>query len=58
MISLGGQAPHVLKARTGHACGEPNEIEMTAAHGLFNQLPVNNNGLFTARLIMKVRGTA
>ena len=29
LISLGGQAPHVLGARMGHACGEPNEIELT-----------------------------
>ena len=35
MISLGGQAPHVLRARMGHTCGWPNEIELIAAHELF-----------------------
>ena len=36
MISLGGQAPHVLRAHMGvhRTCREPNEIELTAAHGL------------------------
>ena len=29
MISLGGQAPHVLRAHIGHTCGEPDEIELT-----------------------------
>ena len=29
MISLGGQAPHVLSTHMGHACGEPNEIQLT-----------------------------
>ena len=41
LISLGGQAPHVLTAHTadmGHTCGEPNEIELTAAHGLHHLL--------------------
>ena len=37
LISLGGQAPHVLRAHTwahmGHTRGGPNEIELTAAHG-------------------------
>ena len=33
MVSLGGQAPHVLRAHIGRTCGEPNEIELTAAHG-------------------------
>ena len=47
LISVRGQAPHVLRAHTGHTCGEPDEIEMTAVHGLF-----------TALLMMKVRGTA
>ena len=28
MISLGGQAPHVLRAQVGRTCGEPNEIEL------------------------------
>ena len=37
LISLGGQAPHVLRAHMGvHCtCGEPNEIESPATHGLF-----------------------
>ena len=36
LISFGGQAPHVLRAHMGmHTCGEPNEIELTAAHRLF-----------------------
>ena len=40
MISLGGQAPHVLRAHTGRMCGEPNEIELTPAHGLcYRSLP-------------------
>ena len=30
MISLGGQAPHVLRAHMGHTCGEPNEVELAA----------------------------
>ena len=29
MISLGGQAPRVLRAHMGHVCGGPNEIELT-----------------------------
>jgi len=31
LISLGGQAPHVLRAQMGvhRTCGEPNEIELT-----------------------------
>ena len=29
LISLGGQAPHVLWAHMGRACGGPNEIELT-----------------------------
>ena len=31
LISLGGQAPHVLRAHMGlhRTCGEPNEIELT-----------------------------
>ena len=35
-ISLGGQAQHVLRAQMWalNTCGEPNEIELTAAHGL------------------------
>ena len=35
LTSLGGQAPHVSLAHMGHACGEPNEIELTTAHVLF-----------------------
>ena len=35
LIPLGGQAPHMLRAHMGHTCGEPNEIELTAAHGSF-----------------------
>ena len=37
MIPLGGQAPHVLRAHMWalNTCGEPNEIELTAAHGFF-----------------------
>ena len=35
LISLGGQAPHVLQAGMGLTCEEPNEIELTTAHGLF-----------------------
>ena len=34
LISLGGQAPRVLRAHVGHTCGEPTEIEPTAAHVL------------------------
>ena len=30
LISVG--SPHVLRAHMGHTCGEPNEIELTAAH--------------------------
>ena len=35
LISLGGQAPHVLRDHMWafNTCGEPNEIELTAAHG-------------------------
>ena len=35
LISLRGQAPHVLRAHMWalNTCGEPNEIELTAAHG-------------------------
>ena len=36
LISLGGQAPHMLRAHMGHTCGEPNEIELTVAHRLLN----------------------
>ena len=35
LISLGGQARHVLRAHMGRTCGEPNEIESPATHGLF-----------------------
>ena len=28
-------SPHVLRAHMRHTCGEPNEIELTAAHGVF-----------------------
>ena len=34
LISLGGQAPHVRPMWALSTCGEPNEIEFTAAHGL------------------------
>ena len=27
LISLGGQAPHVLRARMGYTCEEPDKIE-------------------------------
>ena len=30
LVSLGGQAPHVLGAHVGRTCGEPNEFELTA----------------------------
>ena len=35
LVSLG--SPHVLRAHMGHGhtCGEPNEIGLTAAHGLY-----------------------
>ena len=29
MISLGGQAPRVLRTHVGRTCGEPNEIELS-----------------------------
>ena len=29
LISLGGQAPHVLRAHVGRTCGEPNGIDLT-----------------------------
>ena len=38
MVSVGGQAPHVLRAHVWalNACREPNEIESpTAANGVF-----------------------
>ena len=35
LISLGGQAPHVLRAHMEHTCWELNGIELTAANGLF-----------------------
>ena len=36
MISLGGQAPRVLRAHMWalNTCGEPNELELPTAHGL------------------------
>ena len=35
LISLGGRAPRVLRAHMWalNTCGEPNDIELTAAHG-------------------------
>ena len=38
LISVGGQAPHVLRPHMGvhRTCGEPNVIELTATHGLLN----------------------
>ena len=37
LISLG--SPRVLRAHMGHTCGEPNEIELTAARGIVLPLP-------------------
>ena len=33
LIPLGGHAPHVRPIRALNTCGEPNETELTAAHG-------------------------
>ena len=30
-------AVRVLRARIGHTCGEPNEIELTTTHGVFHR---------------------
>ena len=35
LIPLGGQAPHVLVRPMGCTRGEPNDIELAAAHTLF-----------------------
>ena len=35
VISVG--SPHVRCTPVGHACGEPNEIKLTAAHGLYHR---------------------
>ena len=39
LILLGGEAPHVLRAHMGRTCGEPDELELTVAHGLFYRVP-------------------
>ena len=38
LISLGGQAPHVLRAHMWalNTCGEPSEIELTVTKGVLN----------------------
>ena len=33
LISLGGQAPHVLRDHVGHVCGGPSDTGLTPAHG-------------------------
>ena len=43
MIMILLASPHVLRAHMGHTCGEPNEIGLTAAHGLSNR---SFSGLF------------
>ena len=35
LVSISFGSPHVLMALMGHTCGEPTEIELTAAHWLF-----------------------
>ena len=45
LISLGGQAPHVRPMWALNTCGEPNEIELTAAQGLFYRSLLGTSGV-------------
>ena len=51
LFSLGGQAPHVLRAHMGRACGEPNEIELTPHWGEIERIATRT--LFALHLLSR-----